>query len=121
MPWFSARLLHVILVDSGRPRLRHTFDESVVLLRCRDPLEAERRALVAGHTAEHEYRNTYGQRVRLAFVELVSVEALDRLVDGVEIASRLHTGRSPRPLKYDHVFQPERKRRRAVSMRRSAR
>ena len=91
------------------------------MLRCRDQMEAEQRAIVAGRDAEHEYRNAFGQRVRLAFVEVLSIDALGRLVDGVEIVSRLYTDRSPRPLKYDHVFQPERKRRRAANVSRSAR
>jgi hypothetical protein len=108
MPFYSARLLYYILVDSGTPRRRQNCDETVVVFRAENFDRAFERALELGHAAETEYRNAYGQRVRWAFVEVATLDEIGPAVDGAEVASRQHVRVTPRPVPANRGFHPER-------------
>ncbi len=105
--WYAARLLHVILVDGKKPRRRNDYDESVVVFRGRTDALAFKRALSLGRSAEIEYRNIYGQRVRWAFVEVTTLDSFGERVDGHEVSSRLHSRTAPKPVPFGRRFHPE--------------
>ena len=107
MTFYSARLLYIILID-GHPRRRNDYDETVVVFRARDFDHAFKRALALGRAAETRYRNAYGQRVRWAFVEVVTLDLVGPHVDGHEVASRLHARTAPEPVPFNTRFRPER-------------
>ena len=94
MTFFSARLLLVVLVNDGRPRKTHTWDEVVVTFRARDCDHAFGRALEIGRSHETEYLNADEQRVRWAFVAVENLDVVGRRLDGAEVASRLTRRRS---------------------------
>jgi hypothetical protein len=105
--FYSARLLLVILIDDGRPRKSHTWDEIVVVFRARDFDHAFERALRIGRSHEAEYRNYKGEKVRWALVEIVNLDIVGRRVEGREVASHLHTRRSKKPVSFSAKFHPE--------------
>ena len=107
MNFYSSRLLFVILVDDGRPRRRHTYDESTVIFRARDLDHAFERALELGLAAEESYLNGKGQRVRWALVEIVTIDYVGRRLDGREVASRLHDRTSRDPIPFGTRFRPK--------------
>ena len=108
MPFYSARLLYYILVDSGLPRRRQHCDETVIVFRAANHARAFERALALGHAAETEYRNADDQRVRWAFVEVETLDEVGPTADGAEVASRQHVRVTPRPVPANRVFHPER-------------
>ena len=106
MDFYSARLSLVVLVDDGRPRKTHTWDEVVIVFRAKDFTHAFRRALEIGRTHETEYFNCRGQKVRWALVEVENVDRVGRRVDAAEVASRLSRRRSKEVIPFDTVFRP---------------
>ena len=107
MNFYSARLLLIILVDDGRPRKTHTWDEIVVTFRARDFAHAFRRALEIGRSHETEYVNGDDQQVRWVLVEVTTLDHVGKRVDGAEVASRLFSRRSKTAIPFDMEFQPE--------------
>lgn len=105
--FYSARLLLVILIDDGRPRQTHTWDEIVVTFRARDFVHAFMRALEIGRSHETEYENCDHRRVRWALVEVMTLDCVGRRVDGAEVASRLFRRRSKAAIPFDMRFRPE--------------
>ena len=110
MGWYSARLIHICLVDSKKPRRRNTQDRRVVIFRARDRKRAIQRALAIGRAAEVEYRNVLGQRVRWAFVEIETLDQLGRRLDGREVSSRLSSRIDAKPVSFHRKYRPERSR-----------
>jgi hypothetical protein len=108
MEYWSARLTFIVLVNDGRLRKRHTYDDSVVVFRARDFCHAFDRALELGHSQETEYRNVYGQKVRWALVKVVKLQCVGPRLDGREISSLLEVRRSKEPIPYNRRFHPER-------------
>jgi uncharacterized protein DUF4288 len=106
MKFYSARLLYIILVDTGRPRRRNHYDERVVVFRARDFDHAFTRALALGRAAETRYMNRYGQAVRWALVEVLNVDHIGARVDGREVASKRHTRLSQKPVPFRSRFRP---------------
>jgi uncharacterized protein DUF4288 len=107
MDYYSARLLFVILVDDGRPRRRNHYNECVVVFRARGLQHAKRRALQLGREMETQYPNHKGQKVRWAFVEVVTLDRVGRGVNGKEVASRFFFRVSAKPIPVRHRFRPE--------------
>jgi hypothetical protein len=105
--FYSARLQFVVLVDEGRPRKTHTWDEMVVVFRARDFSHAFTRALEIGRAQETEYLNCSGQKVRWALVEVENVDVVGKRVNGKEVASRLSRRRSKAAIPFDTDFHPE--------------
>ena len=107
MEFYSARLLHIILVDDGKPRKRNRYNETVVVFKARDYEHAFARALELGRASETTYENGAGQPVRWAFVEVTNLDHLGRKIDGIEVASHLHTRVSREPIAPRVQFAPE--------------
>jgi hypothetical protein len=107
MDFFSARLLIVCLVDTGRPRRKNMCDDCVIVFRARDREHAFARALEIGRSHETEYLNQMGERVRWALAHVVNLDRIGRRVDGEEVASALGCHESEVPLSFDHTFRPE--------------
>jgi hypothetical protein len=105
--FYSARLSFVVLVDDGRPRKTHTWDEIVVVFRARDFDHAFTRALEIGRSHETEYLNCDGHKVRWALVEVENLDFVGRRVDGSEVASRLSPRRSKAAIPFSKRFHPE--------------
>ena len=108
MPYFSARLLYVILVGTARSRRGVSCDETVIVFRARNFDDAFRRSLVLGRSTETEYRNNRGQRVRWALAEIQTIDHIGTRLDGAEVASKLHTRVLDRPLSARSRLHPER-------------
>jgi hypothetical protein len=105
--FYSARLLLVILIDDGRPRKTHTWDEIVITFRARDFAHALSRAVEIGRSHETEYLNCDHHRVRWALVEVTTLDRVGKRVDGAEVASRLMRRRSKTAIPFDAQFHPE--------------
>jgi hypothetical protein len=108
--YYSAWLVFIVLVDDGRPRKTHTYDDSIVVFRARDYDHAFERALELGRSQETEYTNPYGQKVRWALVEVLKLQRIGRRVEGQEVSSPLDRRRSKEPIPYGRQFHPERSR-----------
>jgi hypothetical protein len=106
--YYSAWLVFIILVDDGRPRKTHTYDDSVVVFRARDYEHAFERSLEMGRAQETEYMNQDGRQVRWAFVEVVKLKRIGRRVEGQEVSSLLDRRRSDSAIPYGKRFRPER-------------
>jgi len=105
--FYSARLLFVVLVDDGRPRKTHTWDEVVVTFRARDFDHAFARALEIGRSHETEYLNSDHRKVRWAFVRVENLDHVGKRLDGAEVASRLARRRSKTAIPFGTQFRPE--------------
>jgi len=105
--FYSARLLIVALVDDGRPRKTHLWDESIVVFRARDFDHAFERALEIGRSHETEYLNGDQQMLRWVLVKIENVNLVGKKVDGAEVASSLNYRRSKEPIPFATVFRPE--------------
>jgi hypothetical protein len=105
--FYSARLSFVVLVDDGRPRKTHTWDEIVVVFRAQDFDHAFVRALEIGCSHETEYLNCYQRKVRWALVDVENIDVVGKRVDGAEVASRLSRRRSKAVIPFDTQFHPE--------------
>ncbi len=106
--YYSARLLHVAIVGDKRPRRRQLCDETVILFRARNDADAFKSALRLGHSREHQYQNNRGEIVRWVFAEIVAMAHLGNVVDGIEVASRLHDRVLGKPASLRTRFHPER-------------
>lgn len=106
--FYSARLLHVAIVGDKKPRRRQLCDEVVVLFRARNDTDAFKQALRLGNGRQHHYRNNRGEVVRWVFAEVLAMAHLGRLVDGIEVSSRLHDRVLVKPASLRTRFHPER-------------
>jgi hypothetical protein len=106
--FYSAWLTFIALVDNGRPRKTHTYDDSIILFRARDYDHAFDRALQLGRAQETQYTNPSGQVVRWALVEVVKLQRVGRRVEGQEVSSLLDRRRAKEPVPYGKRFHPER-------------
>ncbi len=97
----------VCLVDDGAPRKKNTCDYCFVAFRAKDYRQAFKRALDLGKQQETRYKNSKGQWVRWAFVQVENVKRLGRRLDGTEIGSLLDVLRSQRPIPFRKRFHPE--------------
>ena len=108
MEFYSARLLFIILVDDGRAKKKNDYDESVIVFRARDFANAFERALEIGKAQEKRYKNGQGQSVRWALVEISNLDYVGRKIDGAEVASKLHSRISAKPISPKQRFHPQR-------------
>src|SRR5438046_1650043 len=107
MDYYSARLLFIILVGAPRASRRHDYDESVVVFRARSYDAAFRRALALGRAKEGSYKNHQGETVRWALVAVETLDRVGRVLDGKEVASKLHARLSKLPISPRKSFHPE--------------
>jgi hypothetical protein len=107
MDFYSARLLFVAFVKNSRAKKSNLYDDSVIVFRARDFDHAFQRALEIGKAKETTYKNPYGQTVRWALVEIVNIDYIGKVVDGSEVASRLHHHIGKEPITLKTCFHPE--------------
>ena len=105
--FYSARLLYIILVDTGVEKKRNYYDESVRVFRARNSEEAFSRALTLGQEAETDYLNDQGQRVRWALVKILNIDWIGKIIDGKEVASCLHYRTTQKAISPKAKFRPE--------------
>jgi len=108
MPFYSARLLYLILVDDGRPKRRQHADETVIVFRARSVEQAFKQALALGHQHETTYENHKGQTVRWALAKVLTVDFIGASIDGAEVASTLRYHTFPEPVSARARLHPER-------------
>lgn len=108
MVYYSARLLFIILVDNGKAKKKNAYDESIVLFKARDFDHAFERALEIGQAREQTYKNGKDQDVRWALVEISNLDMVGRKLDGIEVASKLHSRISSEPVALKQRFHPQR-------------
>jgi hypothetical protein len=106
MEYFSARLLMMCLVDTGRRSRKNMCDESVILFRARDLPHAFAQALKIGKAQQHEYINDKGQRVRWVLARVINLDHVGKTIDGIEVASKLGWHETKEPLAFNHSFHP---------------
>jgi hypothetical protein len=108
MGFYSARLLFVCLVENSRVKKSNLYDDSIIVFRAKDFEHAFQRALEIGKSRETTYKNSTNQTVRWSLVEIVNIDWVGKIIDGKEVASKLHycTTREPIPLR--RRFRPER-------------
>jgi hypothetical protein len=88
--WFAVRLLS----ESAIPQdlaAEPLFEDSLVVLRATDEIEAQQLGKKHGLAAQHEYENEAGERVRWTFREVLDVQELadEEISDGTEVYQRL--------------------------------
>lgn len=103
---YAARMLHVCVVNDGKPRRRNLCDETVKLLRASSDEEAWKQALKLGRAAQHEYRNSRGELVRWIFAEVAEISRVRANLHGAELSSRLHDRMFPKPITSRSRFYP---------------
>src|SRR5882672_9174511 len=90
MTWYVA---HVMLECRNLSTGQHTgsVEEQVRVLTAADAEEAYQKALQLGRSAEHEYDNNEGEKIRWAFCGLSDLDELmsEGVEDGSEITSRI--------------------------------
>lgn len=107
MDYYSARLFMIILVDDGKPKKKNLYDESIVVFKADNHDHAFERALAWGKEQELIYKNSRGQDVRWAFVEVAEVRCIGKKIDGVEIISTMFDKISKSAIVFNHEFKPE--------------
>ena len=110
MDYYSARLHLIALVDDGKARKTHLWDEIVITFRARDSTHALSRALRIGRSHETEYLNGDKQKVRWKLVEIETLDVVGKRIDGAEVASRLSHRKSEKPLRFSTRFHPAKSR-----------
>lgn len=103
---FAARMLHVCVVDDGKPRKRNLCDETVRLFHAKSDEDAWKQALKLGRAAQHEYRNSRGELVRWVFAEVASISRVRGNLNGAELSSRLHDRVFPNAITSRSRFHP---------------
>ncbi len=106
MTYFCARLLVVCLVNDGKLKMRNTCDYPFIVFRARDYEHAFERALALGKQQESRYKNSKGQAVRWAFVQIENIKRIGRSLDGVEVGSLLDVLKRKRPIPFNKRFNP---------------
>jgi hypothetical protein len=93
MRWYAVHLILECRKTATGESLG-TVEEQVRILTATDDEEAYRKALRLGASAEHEYDNSAGERVRWVFAGLGDLDELsvERIEDGTEIASKIIHG-----------------------------
>jgi hypothetical protein len=107
MPYFCARLLVVVIVDTAKPRKRNTCDYPFFLIKAKDHMDAFKRALELGHQSETTYLNSRKKKVRWAFVRVEAIRRLPRTLDSAEVGSLLDVLITDEPLSVKKRFSPE--------------
>ncbi|MFC9326186.1 DUF4288 domain-containing protein [Kitasatospora sp. NPDC057015] len=102
--WFSCRIRFAHLSTDSETLLLRT---SAYLVRAADYESALPRALEIGRREEKAYPNASGGTARIAVVEIETIDMLEELTDGTEVASLWSDDITPSPWDWDHRFRPE--------------
>lgn len=103
--WFSCRVRFAHYSDDDSTYLMETC--SYLFRGPRDYDAAMSRALEVGREREKIFRNSNGGMARVAMVEVEALDMIDRIFDGVEVASIWSDDLSQCPYSLDHHFNPE--------------
>ena len=101
MDFYSARLLFILLNQDGKPKKKNLYDDSVVVFRAKDFDDAFERAIAIGKQRVEALQPFH------KFVEVVTLDWVGKKVDGMEVASKLHSRVSAKPISPETVFHPE--------------
>lgn len=88
MKWYLAKLVFRIICGEGN----HTpqFDEQLRLLFAENEMHAFQKARILGDAEEDNFLNNEQKPVHWKFIDVSELHALDELIDGVEIYSRIN-------------------------------
>lgn len=105
LEWFSAKLRSVILVEN-KGALHYV--DSVHIFRANDWSTALTRAIQLGRTHERIDTNEFGQQVRWAFAEVLTLDSLagDEL-DGIEVNTEFSDVPGSVAFVFETQFAPE--------------
>ncbi|WP_344510016.1 DUF4288 domain-containing protein [Dactylosporangium maewongense] len=103
--WFSATARFALYTEDAGYYLPSV---SVYTFKATDHAGALVRALELGRAAEQAYVNAHGVRVRVALVEVESVNMIGDDLDGAEVFWWPGEEQDASPYAWDHTFTPER-------------
>ncbi|MET7423922.1 DUF4288 domain-containing protein [Dactylosporangium sp. NPDC005555] len=103
--WFSATLRFASFTEDGR---YFQPDVSVYTFKAVDHTSAFDRALQIGRGAERSFVNALGVRIRIALVDIETLNMLGDELDGVEVFYCPGQEHDTSPYTWDHSFTPER-------------
>ena len=109
MEYYSACLIFIILINNGKDKKKHGYDESIVVFKAKDYQHAFQRALELVQTQEITYKNVDDQDVRWAFVEVSELKCIGKKIDGVEVSSVMFRRNARKSIPFDKKFRPEKK------------
>ncbi|MFJ8039210.1 DUF4288 domain-containing protein [Kitasatospora sp. NPDC096147] len=102
--WFSARIRFAHLATGSDD---HLYSVSAYLVLADDFEDALPKALARGRREERTYANGAGGTSRTALVVVETLDVLDAVEDGVEVACLWSDDLTPNPFAFDHPFHPE--------------
>ncbi|MGN6267307.1 MAG: DUF4288 domain-containing protein [Ginsengibacter sp.] len=88
MKWYLAKLVFRIICGEGN----HTpqFDEQLRLLCAENEMHAFQKARILGDSEEDNFLNNEQKPVHWKFIDVSEIHALNELIDGAEIYSRIN-------------------------------
>jgi uncharacterized protein DUF4288 len=93
MKWYLAKIVYRIICGDGN----HTsqFDEQLRLIEAEDDMHAFQKARIMGDNEEDNFLNDKNKPVQWKFIDVSELHALDNLIDGVELYSKICEEESP--------------------------
>ena len=93
MKWYLAKLVFRIICGEGN----HTpqFDEQLRLLFAENEMHAFQKARILGDSEEDNFLNNEQKPVHWKFIDVSELHALNELIDGAEIYSRINEEDNP--------------------------
>ena len=87
MKWYLAKIIYRIICGEGF----HTpqFDEQLRLIHAEDDFHAFQKARLIGEKEEDKFLNDRLKPVHWKFIDITELHALDDLIDGAEIYSKI--------------------------------
>jgi len=87
MKWYLAKIVYRIICGDGN----HTaqFDEQLRLIEAEDDMHAFQKARIMGDNEEDNFLNDKNKPVHWKFIDVAELRALDNLIDGVELYSKI--------------------------------
>lgn len=92
MNWYIAHLVFNIQVGADN---KAQFDEQVRLIQAHDAHEAFIKARLLGGREEYEFENNELQTVCWKFIDVVTINHIERFTDGMELCSRIEEIENP--------------------------
>lgn len=87
MSWYLAKIVYRIICGDGEHIPQ--FDEQLRLINAEDDLHAFQKARMIGEKEQDSFLNNINKPVRWKFIDVSELHALDNLVDGAEMYSRI--------------------------------
>jgi hypothetical protein len=85
--WYSVKVLNKCVVAGKSPDEPQLWEESIILLKAKDPNAAHDKAISLGKDSQTSFRNKDGARVSWRFLHVLEVQELtdQKIKDGVEV------------------------------------